>query len=278
MLFGPLALVGCGSVIQIIHGTINGRSRKHHVEHSSLLRVSSSFHCAIDVHLRPKSGWRWRSGKFYQLGCCPAKTIKGGFYCLPFGSRLIWFSTCFLVGYIKVGWFFLEMSLPLNRHEPSYIAKLPCHLHFLLVGEYTTQGKKSSATPTKGTLWRKHARMICNTKQKYSWSPGWKFVGIARVLRNWLTCHSPDLGDGDTAVGKFSDSAGDKFLHLVPLPLLYYRWWKNINESRATMKWEEYSHHGHISTEDWPALDGSVNFVWPSWSWICIQRGAIQSW
>jgi len=72
---------------------------------------------------------------------------------------------------------------------------------------------------------------------------------LLELLRNLLPCHSPDVGDGDTAAGKLSDSTGDRFLHLVSPPAVILPLLEEHNDSSATMKWGRIFNYKFISAQ-----------------------------
>ncbi len=71
---------------------------------------------------------------------------------------------------------------------------------------------------------------------------------LLKVLREWLPCHGRDVGDSDG-------------LKLVSPPAVILPLAENNNgegwEGYSILSMNDYNGHIHISTEDWPAFDGS---------------------
>lgn len=75
---------------------------------------------------------------------------------------------------------------------------------------------------------------------------------LLNVVRKWLPCHGTD---------KPSSGVDDRFVYVVSppaviLPLSRAMAWKNYN-----IEMTRY-HRAHISTEDWPIYNGSVKHFW----------------
>jgi hypothetical protein len=78
---------------------------------------------------------------------------------------------------------------------------------------------------------------------------------LLEVLHEWLPCHGPNIS--------VEDSNSNYFLQLISIPAVIQPLVKNSNGSSAVL-FDEYTintitrYDNHISTEDWPAFEGSI--------------------
>lgn len=301
MLFGPSALIWYGSIIKNMHVTIIGRRRKHHVDPNYSFTETACQWTILSgllvLSCAPHQEPRFILPSIVPLMFLYGRKVVGGgegesgtdsVATHPKQSKvalslLAFWITFNLILYMFFGWLHQGGLIPsllhlpglgsvLSRNESAtqsprafiyYKTYMPPS--FLTRGRTYTARKESICEASEGDYVEEtclddlqhQTEVILDLQGANSWV-------LLELLRNLLPCHSPDIDDGDTAAGKLSDSADDRFLYLVSpsaviLPLI-----EEHNESSATMKWAEYSiishhsHNGHISTEDWPPFDGSV--------------------
>jgi len=152
-----------------------------------------------------------------------------------------------------------------SRHQPSRVViyyKTYMPPTFLTHGTSTikTMEKACEVDFTTETCTRDSGRgkdVILDLK-------GADSTALQTVLRKWLNCNGWKLDASLKSVSELSVSADDIVVYLVsPLsalaPLV-----ESQSEAHAVMMLEEYSivsswdYYGHITTEDWPAYEGSV--------------------
>jgi hypothetical protein len=78
---------------------------------------------------------------------------------------------------------------------------------------------------------------------------------LLEVLHEWLPCHGPNIS--------VEDSNSNNFIRLISIPAVIKPLVKKSNGSSAVL-FDAYtittitSYDNHISTEDWPAFEGSI--------------------
>jgi hypothetical protein len=78
---------------------------------------------------------------------------------------------------------------------------------------------------------------------------------LLEVLNEWLPCHGPNIS--------VEDSNSNHFIQLISIPAVILPLVKKSNGSSALL-FDAYaittitSYDNHISTEDWPAFEGSI--------------------
>lgn len=283
MLFGPLALFGCGSMIRSVYGTIFGMRKE--------------LHGAINSFTKTTCEWAILSGLLV-LSCAPHQEPR---FILPSIVPLV-----FLYGRKVVGTDELESitrSVSAKKKQPKVVLTLLVFwiafnlILYIFFGWLHQGGLLSSLLhlerPSILLKNDSHDRSIRAIFYKTYMPPTFLTRGGPHTIRKGGTCGASDgemddlqnqveviidLQGEDSSVllevirellpcptGKPSSSADDTFLHLVSPPAVILPLLEEQNEpSSAAMKLKEYSvvlfrnHYGHISTEDWPAFDGSM--------------------
>lgn len=79
---------------------------------------------------------------------------------------------------------------------------------------------------------------------------------LLKVLHEWLPCHGPNIS--------VEDSNSNHFIQLISIPAVILPLVKKSSGSSTAVMFDEYiittitSYDSHISTEDWPAFEGSI--------------------
>lgn len=275
MLFGPLALVGFGSFIEKIYGGIAGKS--------------NNLHGTSDSFTRSVCQWAIFSG-LVVLSCAPHQEPR---FLLPAMVPLVFLYGRHVVGAgalatdnnsdnikMRSKLFHLSLVLWIVFNIILYIFFGWLHqgglLHSLLrleKGGGILGGKSDASLPRAFIYYRTYMPATFLTRGRSRIGSREEACEVAdgqcteeqcldnrqkevildlqgadssvllNVLREWLPCRGRDEGDGDISIQLVSPPA-------VILPLV------KILEEYSFLSMEDY--YGHISTEDWPAFDGSA--------------------
>jgi len=291
MLFGPLALVGFGSMAKNMRATIIGRREKNRV--GSIYSFTKNtcqwtiFSGLLVLSCAPHQEPRFILPSIVPLVFLYGRKVVGGgkvensTHSALSWHKHVWITFNFIL-YMFFGWLhqggllpslfqLLDLQSVIPRDETvtqsprafiyykTYMPPTFLTLGTRKDGVCDAPGMESGGVTCSGDF-QHEIEVILDLQGENS-------SVLLEVLHKWLPCHSPDIS-GNSDAAKHSDSADDRFLHLVSPPSVVLPLMEECDEPTATMKWEEYSiiltqdHHGHISTEDWPTFDGSVkNFL-----------------
>eukprot|EP00571_Detonula_confervacea_P005939 CAMPEP_0172332238 /NCGR_PEP_ID=MMETSP1058-20130122/62333_1 /TAXON_ID=83371 /ORGANISM="Detonula confervacea, Strain CCMP 353" /LENGTH=275 /DNA_ID=CAMNT_0013049517 /DNA_START=1256 /DNA_END=2080 /DNA_ORIENTATION=+ len=273
MLFGPLALLGYGSMIQNMYGTIVGRRKA--LRGTSYLFTKTACQWSILSGLLVLSCAPHQEPRFLLPSIVPLvflygrKVIGGGE--LKNGTDsvaikrkqsklvlplLVFWIIFNLILYTFFGWLHQGGLLPsllhlensgsiLPRNEPA--ARSPrafIYYKTYMPPTFLTRGGGSHTIPKEGTCKASggdYAEETCLDDSQHQTSVILDLQGadssvLLEVLRKWLPCPQTRDHDRDTGAGKLY-RADDRFLQLVSPPSVMLPLLEEQNGPLATVKW-----------------------------------------
>lgn len=278
MLFGPLALFAFGSFIENIIGAIAGRSNNLHGTSYSFTKLICQWAIVSGLSIlscAPHQEPRFLLPSMVPLvflygrhifgtGALETDAIKrGSKLCHP--SLVVWIVFNVIL-YIFFGWLHQggllhsllcletlggilrkKSNAPLPRAFIYYKTYMPAT--FLTRGRSRIKSKGEACEVGGGhcteetCLYSSQSEVILDLQ-------GADSSVLLEVLREWLPCHGRDAANEDAGLLLVAPPA-------VILPLV-----KNNNgeewEEYSILSMKDYYGHTHVSTEDWPAFDGSA--------------------